>query len=226
MGQIYYIPNSFDQFLYTIPSDIDCDIWLGHHYTHAYMNPGYGKINTENTIFYNTEQLIREKPLNYMLYINTCKFKEIWDYSTVNIEILKLHGIHAKHVPICSCQWYIDKLQKFISEEGIQYDVGFCGTFSERRTKILNSLIASGVKVNAMNSLYGDDRDRELAKCKIILNIHVDVDCIIYEQARCEPWIRVGKPVISENSLDNDDRCINVPYDKIIEKILEVLQTM
>ena len=79
-----------------------------------------------------------------------------------------------------------------------------------------------GKKVNIV-TLWGDDRDKELAKCKVIINIHYEDNYKIFESARCEPWLKLGIPVISEKSLDDDSRCIVSEYDSLIQTIIEYL---
>jgi hypothetical protein len=147
---------------------------------------------------------------------------EIWDYSEANIKILKEKNIHAIHVPLKTPMNYMNKL---LNWRNIQYDIGFCGCDGTRRNIILYDLKNLGKTVHIITT-YGDERDAELAKCKILLNIHYDEDFKIFESARCEPWLAIGVPIISENSLDNDPRCYNVPYDKIVEKTIEVLNTL
>jgi hypothetical protein len=82
-----------------------------------------------------------------------------------------------------------------------------------------------GYKINYVYEIYGEERDKELAKCKILLNIHAFSDYNVFENARCEPWLAIGVPIISENSLDNDPRCINVDYDQIVPRTIEFLRS-
>ena len=207
-----------DTFIYLLEYSImqereeNLPIWLG-------MEPTI----SEKCIYYNTEQLSRENILELVLDILKDKnVVEIWDYSLVNIEILKLNNIkNVKYVPLESPNWYIKKLQSFQQSE-FEYDIGFCGTPSYRRLDILNELISHGKKVNIVNK-WGDDRDKELAKCKIILNIHSSDNFKIFESARCEPWLKLGIPVISEKSLDDDERCIVSEYESLVQTVLNYL---
>jgi hypothetical protein len=57
----------------------------------------------------------------------------------------------------------------------------------------------------------------------MILNIHFNENYKIFEQYRCFAWLDIGKVVLSENSLDNDPRCINVSYDEIVPTLMKVL---
>lgn len=169
-------------------------------------------------ILYNTEQLTRKKELERIVSeINSTSPKEIWDYSQANCNILKSYNIIAKHVPLRSPDWYIEKCKAWRAE-GFKYDIGFCGGISHRRAYILNNLISKGFSIGGIN-LYGESRDKALAQSRIHINIHYNDDFQIFEAARCELWIAVGVTVISEHSLDDDSCCINVPYDKLIETV-------
>jgi hypothetical protein len=153
--------------------------------------------------------------------INSQKPKEVWDYSKENIKILKQNNIDALYVPLESPKWYINKLQKW---RNIKYDIGFSGTLSPRRNYILNAVEKAGKSVRRITS-FGETRDKELASCRFILNIHYAEDYRIFESNRCEPWLKLGVPVISETSLDDDPRCITCNYDSLIETILNYLDT-
>ena len=213
------VSNWIESFLYFLESlelkDQKIPIWVG-------LNPNI----TEKCIYYNTEQLTRQNVLQQIINIsNNENVLEIWDYSLANIEILKSNNIekvkNIKHVPLESPEWYIEKLHSFQQIE-FEYDVGFCGSLSERRNKILTELKDSGKKVNIV-TMWGDDRDKELAKCRLILNIHFADDYKIFESARCEPWLKLGVTVISEKSLDDDIRCIVSDYDSLVKTVIDYL---
>jgi hypothetical protein len=82
-----------------------------------------------------------------------------------------------------------------------------------------------GYSVNCI-TLFGEERDKELATCRIHLNIHHKEDCHLFESARCELWLQAGVPIISEHSLDNDSRCTNVSYDELVETAVTFIQRM
>lgn len=174
-------------------------------------------------ILFNTEQLSRKTELMRLI----CDIKqtsplEVWDYSHTNCLILKEHGIIAKHVPLLIPDHFIN-FYKSVRDIGITHDIGFSGSVNQRREFILKNLQQNGFSVNIINK-WGEERDRELARCKIHLNIHYTEEYQIFESARCNPWLALGVVVISETSLDNDPRCINVPYDKIIETVTNFLK--
>jgi len=201
----------FDTFVYFVESS-DCPptmkaIYLG-------TNPPKGF----DGILYNTEQLTI--PDRYNKIVSCLKENpglEVWDYSQVNIGILAKAGIMAKYIPLYSPSWYIEKLRSFRSE--MVYDIGFNGSPSPRREKVLSSLRAEGFKVLHSTS-WGEERDKELGKCRILINIHYSTDHLIFETARCQPWLQVGVPIISELSIENDRRCILTSYDGFVNTVV------
>jgi len=176
-----------------------------------------------NHILYNTEQLSYTNAVKGILQrIKNGNPVEIWDYSSANVRILKRYGINALHVPLESPGWYIKELQSY-RKKGQEYDVGFTGLITDRRLKILNKLKELGISVNILDGIFGKKRDMELAKCKMILNIHAFPHYKIFESNRCEPWLKAGVTVISEKSLDDDPRSINVNYTDIIKQVKKAL---
>jgi hypothetical protein len=174
-------------------------------------------------ILYNTEQLTRHKELECVCTIaRNPACAELWDYSAVNVRILADRGITAKHVPLRSSDSYVARLRSLRSAGQI-YDIGFAGSPSERRTAVLDALTKETISVCLIQS-WGEERDATLAKCRIILNIHYADDYKVFESARCVPWIESGATVISEHSLDDDPRCINVPYDQLVAACIAQLE--
>jgi hypothetical protein len=190
------------------PHDYPIVIWSSNNYPNKY-------------ILYNSEQLSSINKLNGFLSKINDSVIEIWDYSIENVKILAANGITARHVPPISPTWYKDKLKSYGANH--IYDVGLAGCISERRNHIIDALRSHGVSVNYMQ-IYGEERDKALASCKILVNIHCFDDFAIFESARCEPWLSIGKSVISENSLDNDPRCINVDYHMLVQTVLNTLK--
>ena len=205
MAVLTNIPHYVDTFLDSLQS------------THAPLPIVVGSTDSypPRFILYNTEQLTRQHELERictMAIIPACT--EIWDYSEANVRILADRGITAKHVPLRSSDAYVVYLRSLRSAGQI-YDIGFAGSPSERRTTILDALAKTKYSVCLIQS-WGEERDALLAKCRIILNIHYADDYNVFESARCVPWVEAGSTVISEHSLDDDPRCINVPYDQLV----------
>lgn len=185
------------------------------------------KIWEEPYIIFNTEQTTLND-------FNFCNFKdsniiEVWDYSLENVKNFNKNGIHnVKHVPFCLWDDYKRRLESYNVNKNYEYDVVFVGWINERRGLILNKLKQNGIKVftipNYINgNLYGEERDKMISKSKILLNIHFKEDYKIFESYRCFPWVETSKIIVSENSLDNDIRCINVNYENIVDTIIKII---
>lgn len=181
----------------------------------------------EPQIVFNTEQLTIPDLFNNIMSYKNSNIIEIWDYSLSNINILNSVGINnTKHIPLKIWPEYKKKLDSLNTDNTYYYDVGFCGwTGSARRRSILELIKNSGMTLDIIEGgVFGEDRDKRLAKCKILLNIHFDTTYKIFEQLRCFPWIDTGKTVVSENSLDNDPRCVNVEYEDLVPTLLGLLK--
>ena len=150
---------------------------------------------------------------------------EIWDYSLQNIQTMNNAGIfNVRYVPFKIWDAYKDKILSYNIENTFDYDVIFFGWSSERRVSIIEKLKKEGLNVIAIwGGKFSDERDKLIAKSKILLNIHYSEDYNIFELYRCFPWIGVNKTIVSENSLDNHPHCHNVDYNEIIPKIKELL---
>lgn len=182
-------------------------------------------VKDHEQIFYNTEQLTRTSELRKIKdKIKNFKIIEIWDYSIENINILHKNGItNTRYFPPKIWPEYRDKLLSY-NDGSYNYDVAFCGLMSSDRINVINKLRNKKISCNIING-YGDYRDKLIAKCKILLNIHYAGDYKIFEKIRCFPWLDTGKTIISHNSLDADPRCINVSIHNIVETVISTLNS-
>lgn len=178
-------------------------------------------------IFYNTEQLTVPKMLGEVLArVRKPDIVEVWDYSQINVDILKEAGVQARLVPVQTTPQRIAHLKTMMASQPQDFDCGFCGVAPDRRLKLVKELSARGVKVLLMTTTYGPERDKMLARCKFQLNIHQTDDHQVFESIRCDPWLHAGQPILSETSLDDDPRCMNVAYEKLVEAAVQLKQTI
>lgn len=166
-------------------------------------------------ILFNTEQMTHPQRLAaFLSLVSNPMVREVWDYSAENCKILATHGVEARHVPLLSPSVYVEQLKAMRGD--YLYDVGFCGGTTSRRSTILDAIASSGLTVRFVTE-FGLERDKLLAQCRVHLNIHGHESLKIFEQARCDAWLRAGVPVVSETSLDDDPRCINTDYKDLVE---------
>ena len=88
----------------------------------------------------------------------------------------------------------------FQNECTSEYYVGIVYSPSPHRTLLVNNLIKNNIKINKITQKYGLDRDREICKCKILLNLHYTVESNILETIRCYPILFKKIVMISEDS--------------------------
>ncbi len=118
------------------------------------------------TIFYNLEQV----PANLTdLKVHLRGGFPVWDYSLRNLAALRrLGATRALHVPI----GYVPEMNRIQPAVPQDVDVLFYGGLAPRRTKIIEALRAAGMKVEALEGVYGAMRDRSIARAKVVLNLH------------------------------------------------------
>ena len=148
-----------------------------------------------------------------------------YDYSKSNISIISGH-IKVKnpiHLPyVCSP----DEIKSLIGYGNCskEFDFGIIHSMNNyysktsnitppRRNKVVKFLIKSGFKINLISG-WGDDRDTELGKCKIILNIHGQLTdneypqkeeiSTIFEHIRCNRLLEARYTILSEENYNLD----------------------
>lgn len=183
-------------------------------------------VYTHPVILYNTEQLTRRNMLeDFLKRAKQTDVAEVWDYSVANLAILAEHGIVGRHVPVTTTVARAQEMREDISGQRQTYDVGFSGTMSGRRGVVLLALQEAGLRIRNV-PIFGRARDRALAQSLCMLNIHFADDYRVFESVRCDPWLSVDVPVISETSLDDDPRCINVPYSDLVSATVQLVQRL
>lgn len=183
---------------------------------------------SQPVIYYNTEQLTRKREFDRITArLRAADITEIWDYSTVNIKILQDAGFtNLRHVPVGTLPETVDMIRMWRNICAPEFDVAFCGEQSSRRCAIIEALQREGIRVRTI-SAWGMARDREIARCRVLLNVHYADDYTVFESVRCDPWLRAGMPVITEKSLDDDPRCaVIAPYNELVEKTVCFIQKL
>ena len=159
---------------------------------------------------------LNTEPLNIPDRLNLVKstlkrypqLKNIYDYSLSNIHILnsnKSQLLEYPHNPV-----EINFLKE-VSKEIKEYDYGIIrggsdthGLTPPRRMVVVDYLRSKGFTVNIISG-WGKDRDRELGKCKCILNIHglhLETVSGLFEHIRCNRLLYAGYSILSETSLN------------------------
>ena len=241
--QYIVVTNEFMfQFVEEYLDSVKSTVNMGYYLTHfpeqvQYIDSPYVKyvfIQTINEnlltkpfskILINTEQLTRTDWLLKMKhYLNLGV--QLLDYSPENIKLLG--SPEVKYLPYLYNDSEVNKLKKFYSETPKKYDFAFCGPVSEKRKFIIENLILNGATVKLVSG-FGDARDKDIAECKVLLNIHYANDYNVYESLRCDRWVFAGMPIVSESSVDSSNLDISkvvnfYPYEGLIQGALDFIQ--
>lgn len=179
----------------------------------------------EQTILYNLEQVDDAASWLSGPLPSAMTHHEVWDFSDLNLRRLSAMRKfpHLVYAPV----GYVPQLTRIPHvEEDI--DVLFYGSLNERRHVLVSALKASGMNVVHAFGIYGEERDRLIARSKVVLNVH------FYENGILE-WVRIfyllanGKAVLSENSILTafDSGIENVvrfsAYNQLIQMCLQMV---
>ncbi len=168
------------------------------------------------------EQLSRNCHLTYCKTISNFNIPII-DYSEINNNFIK-NSVLLRYQ---YCPEEISKLSCSAASDKI-YDIAFVGSLSSRRAKILTELRKSGYQVNVVKG-WQKERDQEIIKSKILLNIHYAEDYTIYEAIRCDRFLFSGMIVVTETSISQDSIDINnlliiEDYHNLVSKVKDVIK--
>ena len=163
---------------------------------------------------------------NLQKYIEKYTNIKIYDYSLSNIKILNNNGyMNTYHL-----EYNInDKETAFLKNinENTEkiYDFGIISPENpiklKRRADVVDYLIKNNFSVKVIQG-WKEDRDKQLASCSVILNIHGSFNSFnneisnIFEHIRCDRLLAAGFNILSEESY-----CLDPNY---IEKYKEHLQ--
>ena len=190
------------------------------------LNPNLTSNVPQSTIILNTEQIHSDDtPWNSNIF-EWAKRYEVWDYSTKNIAKLKSLGIsNVKHLKI-GFQRELKRIEKATVQD---IDVLFYGSLHERRLKILRTLQPQGLQVEALNGVYGIERDRFIGRSKIVLNLRL-YSSQIFEVVRVFYLLHDEIAVVAEinETTHIEDRwreaVSGASYDHLVDHVVDLLR--
>ena len=154
-----------------------------------------------NAILYNLEQIYPGSPWLDERLLSLYRQHPVWDYSRANIAALAPMGVdRVAHVPI----GYMPQLTRIAPAAEEDIDILFYGALVDRRLRILRELRALGLRVEALFGVYGEARDRAIARAKIILNLHLH-EAQVFEIVRVSYLLANRRFVISEPGTERED---------------------
>lgn len=174
----------------------------------------------------NTEQSTR--PLWSLIINHYAKLGiTIFDYDQYQTELTQkmLPDKSIFYLPYQITKNESNYLTTLVRKTKKRYHVAFCSTNkSKKRLNLYTQLEGLGLDLIDVNA-WREDRDTEIAKAQILVNIHYDKEYQIFEHMRCDRWILAGMIVVSEESLsdsllDCKDLIITEKYENLVEKIM------
>ena len=190
---------------------------------------------------YSEKSILITEPLNYQSNLDLAldtfkKHPNILFYSYSNTNLRILNGYQIWNTKLLSYQYNeeeINTLKKLNVENDKIYDVGIiCYSLdiheSIRKQKVVHFLKQNGYNVNIICG-WNYNRDYQLSKCKVILNIHSskictsDEHCMIFEHIRCNRLLNSGFTILSEESFDLDKEFVDSYPNLIITKFENLL---
>ena len=151
-----------------------------------------------DAIVYNAEQVAALRNATWLMQ-NVKQFTKhvIIDYSWLNVGALRELGVEK---PVFCPVGFMPSM---VSEHMVEpiaedIDVLFVGSVNPRRRVILEAIAASGLRLVPLFGVYGADRDRIIARAKVVLNLHF-YERPIFEIFRVSHLLANRKAVVSED---------------------------
>lgn len=156
---------------------------------------------TARVVFVNTEQLTAPRNMAEFQHFTRRADIHTFDYSKANI---RMSG-QSRHFffPLLENAAETERLRAMILSSKVTHDVAVVGTPTTRRFGVLEELYKAGLDVVFIQG-FGESRDRRIAECKVLLNLHAFAEFVLYEPLRCDRWVHAGMTVVTEPCLDMD----------------------
>ena len=179
------------------------------------------------TIVYNLEQP-NTVHMQKTLRLASQPGVRVWEYKRANFGFWDQHGVAYTYVPI----GYVPELTTIQPAAAKDIDCFFSGYITPnceggaRRLSVLNRLTAAGARVVAVDRAFGEERNRLIARARLVLNIHFYQT---FEINRVVQALANRKAVLTERSLDDADygwlegAIANVPYEGLVDEAMALL---
>ncbi len=179
-----------------------------------------------NCIVYNTEQIESGSSFDSPGYRRLLENYPVWDYSARNVgQLSRMLGRgRVWHVPV----GYVPELTRIERREPADIDVLFYGSLNQRRQQVITALQAEGARVHCAFGVYGVERDRLIARSRLVLNLHY-FPTNIFEMIRVSYLLANRTAVVSERSPETEivpelrDAVAFAPYERVVETCLSLL---
>jgi predicted O-linked N-acetylglucosamine transferase (SPINDLY family)/SAM-dependent methyltransferase len=178
-----------------------------------------------DAIIYNSEQIDDDSKWLTSHYVAALMKRSVWDYSAENVRRLMALGAQTiQFVPV----GYVPE-QHRIPTTNEDIDVLFYGSVNSRRQQIIDELKARGLNVVVLFGTYGEERDRAIARAKVVLIVHY-YPAKIFEVVRAAYLLTNAKAVVAEGGPESfvepelQDSMRGVPYEGLVDACVELVR--
>ncbi len=192
----------------------------------ANLVPRTGVRLLPGSILYNLEQVQEDSAWLTPELLDLYRRFPLWDYSDANADALVRMGVpRPQVVPV----GYAPVLTR-IEPATESHDVLFYGSMNARRQAVLEDLARRGARVHAAFGVYGEERDRLVARARIVLNVHF-YEARVFEIVRASYLLANRRLVVSERGCDAaeeaafEEGIAFAPYDRLADRCLELLRS-
>jgi Macrocin-O-methyltransferase (TylF) len=204
--------------LYNTVDPAVTNIILGAHL----LSPRDSQAIPSGSIVYNLEQLGSSHLSSH--YYDLSQKHQIWDYSPVNLA--KWNALPCAFPVLLVEVGFVPELRRIEPQLEQDIDVLFYGSLNKHRLNVLRRLEEAGAKVHSVFGIYGSERDRLIARAKIVLNVHY-YEAQLFEIVRVSYLLTNAKAVVTEPSPDLGDLKDAVavfPTEGLVEGCLDLLR--
>jgi SAM-dependent methyltransferase len=180
--------------------------------------PGHPLPLPPDAILYNLEQIDPGSAWITPALLELFRRHEVWDYSARNAARYPALGLATPRVVPLG---WVPELER-IAPAPEDVDVLFYGCQNPRRLAILDALRARGLRVETLFGVYGAERDRFIARSKVVLNVHF-FDAKVFEIVRVSYLLGNRRCVVSERGADPaeeaelEEGVAFAPYEALVE---------
>ncbi|ALP40864.1 hypothetical protein WL1483_1445 [Aeromonas schubertii] len=131
----------------------------------------------------------------------------VFDYSLMNISFLQEKGLsyrHLYHLPVGLL------MQDDIADDEESVDVLFYGDINNERRRKYISELQKKFSVKVVSDLFGESLYNEMAKAKVVVNIHYYEGALL-ETTRIYECLSQNRIIVSEESVDMNEHSVLLP---------------
>ena len=183
---------------------------------HIVICPQMFPILPARYVAFQMEQSVSSRWFTEDYFARLKQAEAIFDYSLTNIKFLEEHGIELRKVFYLPIDFRHDCNQQY-RQIPKEYDIVFYGDNECPRRKRILERLGSKFKLKTINNLFGDELYQELAKAKVIVNIHYYEGALL-ETTRLYECISLGtSAIVSEKSVDFADHDALKPFVDFVD---------